>query len=362
MTMQKWQSIFSVTWIWLLVLMCCTGCEHRVLTDIENYKQLFVRVYFDEQIRNVNYGFYDETKKHPEYKSPELLRVVLCDETTDRVVVERYLHTCGEDEHGYYIEGYLNAPEGRYNMMAYNFDINDTQIKYDQYYSLMTAYTKALDEDESNRFFRSRENSTDDIEIICTQPDHLFVAKIEDIDVKPSGYPFKPDTIKTHTGNMPVAKSLVKSYYMQVNVKGVEHVRSAIALITGMAGSKTLYNGEMVMDDEVSIYFHMNNGTEVKKRSIEEENTVAYATFNTFGKLPHTEGFIDITFEFNTVYNTVQTESFRVTDMFDSPLVKENQWIIIDKVVEINPPEGGSNGGMQPGVNEWTQVEGNITI
>ena len=91
--------------------------------------------------------------------------------------------------------------------------------------------------------------------------------------------------------------------------------------------------------------------------------TVGYSTFNTFGKLPDVEGYIEITFEFHTTDNRVQTETIRVTDMFETEQVKEKQWIIIDKVIEIIPPEGEeTKGGMSPGVNDWVQIEGEITI
>ena len=91
--------------------------------------------------------------------------------------------------------------------------------------------------------------------------------------------------------------------------------------------------------------------------------TIGYGTFNTFGKLPEVEGYIEITFEFHTTDNKVQTETIRVTDMFETEQVKEKQWIIIDKVIEIVPPVGGEiSGGMNPGVGEWQQIEGQITI
>ena len=174
-------------------------------------------------------------------------------------------------------------------------------------------------------------------------------------------YRVEPDTLKTANGLYPTAETLVKTYYLQFNVKGVEHVRSAVALISGMSGSKNMHTGEMMSDDVVSIYFGLNNGKDKNRTS--DEVAVAYASFNTFGKLPHTEGYIYITFEFNTIYNTVQTEKLRVTDMFETDIVKENQWIIIDKVIEIIPPEGvDTGGGMSPGVNEWEQIEGSITI
>lgn len=343
----------------LCLLFLCTGCEHRPLEDMYWDDNMFVRVYFDENIRNVSFGFYDETKKRPEYNSPQSMRVVFCDEVTDRVVAERYLHNCGVDGRGYYIQGMVSVPDGKYNMMAYNFDTKHTKIKDDAYYSRMLAYTTPLSESEANRIFSSRGDAINDNEVICNQPDHLFVTTVEGIEV--SSYRVEPDTLKTANGLYPTAETLVKTYYLQFNVKGAEHVRSAVALISGMSGSKNMHTGEMMSDDVVSIYFGLNNGKDKNRTS--DEVAVAYASFNTFGKLPHTEGYIDITFEFNTIYNTVQTEKLRVTDMFETDIVKENQWIIIDKVIEIIPPEGvDTGGGMSPGVNEWEQIEGSITI
>jgi hypothetical protein len=48
--------------------------------------------------------------------------------------------------------------------------------------------------------------------------------------------------------------------------------------------------------------------------------------------------------------------------MFDTPMVQDKQWIIIDKVIEITPPEGETGGGLQPGVGDWNQHEGSIVI
>ncbi len=349
--------------LYTILILCLCGCEHRPLELMELPENIFVRVYFDENIRNVSFGFYDETKKKPEYSSPQMLRVVFCDETTGRMVVERYLSDCGKDENGYYIQGGVNLPVGRYNMLAYNFDTKTTKIRNENYYPLMTAYTKPLSSEEANRIFGSR-SEYDEEGIICKQPDHLFVAKIEGVDVSSSDYKNHPDTLKTKQNTFPTAETIVKTYYMQINVVGVEYVRSAVALISGMAGSKTMHNNEMVKEDVTSVYFGLNNGRE-KNRGTNEDSapTVAYATFNTFGKLPHTEGYLDITFEFNTIYNTVQTETFRVTDMFETQQVKEKQWIIIDKIINIIPPDDiDVGGGMRPGVNDWTEIEGTITI
>lgn len=348
-------------YIWLSAILVLTGCEHRplyTLEEITQYENIFVRVYFDENIRNVSYGFYDETKEKPEYSSPEVMRVVLCDEDNGKVVSERYLYNSGRDEKGYYIQGKMNVPNGRYNMLAYNFDTKEIQMEHKDSYPLMTATTEQLSESEANRFFASRGDGAKEI---FRQPDHLFVAKVEGIDVNKPEYWDKPDTIKTAAGTYATAESIVKTYYLQFNIKGVEYVRSAVALISGMAGSKKMHSGEMVEEDAANIFFSLKNGKE--KNRMSDDIAVAYASFNTFGKLPNVEGYLDVTFEFNTIYNTVQTETFRITDIFETDMAKENQWIIIDQVVEIVPPEGDvTGGGMAPGVSEWEQVEGSITI
>ena len=339
-------------------LLICTGCEHRPLEMREYEENIFVRVYYDENIRNVSFGFYDESKKKPEYSSPKMMRVAFFDNVSDKFVSERYLYDCGRDERGYYIQGKMNLPNGKYNMLAYNFDTNEIETRNNDSYYAMSAYTNALSESEANRFFSSR---GDDATNICRQPDHLFVAKVERVEIDKPIYYEAPDTIKNNTGTYPVAETIVKTYYLQFNIKGVEHVRSAVALISGMAGSKNMHSNEMVKDDVASIYFNLNNGKDKARTS--DDIAVAYASFNTFGKLPNTEGYLDITFEFKTIYNTVQTETFRITDIFETEMAKENQWIIIDKVVEIIPPEDAeTSGGLSPGVNDWEQIEGSITI
>lgn len=336
----------------------CTGCEHRPLEMRQYEENIFVRVYYDENIRNVSFGFYDESKKKPEYSSPKMMRVAFFDNVSDKLVSERYLYDCGRDERGYYIQGKMNVPNGKYNMLAYNFDTKEIETRNNYSYYAMSAYTNALSESEANRFFSSR---GDDATNIFRQPDHLFVAKVEEINIDKPTYYEAPDSIKNNTGTFPVAETIVKTYYLQFNIKGVEHVRSAVALISGMASSKNMHSNEMVKDDVASIYFNLNNGKDKARTS--DDIAVAYASFNTFGKLPHTEGYLDVTFEFKTIYNTVQTETFRITDIFETEMAKENQWIIIDKVVEIIPPEGSdTSGGMSPGVTDWEQIEGSITI
>jgi hypothetical protein len=361
MSLMKHFGRFVLSAVYVCALLLGSSCEHRPLEDLNSTH--FLRVYLNESIQNVTYGFYDDSRKKPEYHSPELLRVGVYDKYTGELVSERYLHQKGSDARGNYLQGYIYAPVGEYNILAYNYDTRSTQTQSENDYNKIVAFTNTLTEGESNRLFSRSETLADDNrvewphQIISHQPDHIFAAQMEGVQILPSE---EVDTLCTPQGCYPTAESVVKTYYIQVNIKGAEYVRSAVALISGMAGSKTLHDGQMVMDDATSLYFPLNNAAE--KMRTGNTTHVAYASFNTFGKLPQVEGYIDITFEFKTTYNTVQTATFRLTDMFDTPVVQDKQWIIIDKVIEITPPEGEMGGGLQPGVGDWKQHEGSIVI
>ena len=89
--------------ILLLLSVVLASCEHRKLVDPSD--RHYVRIYLDEHLRNVHYGFYDETKEKPKYKTPRVVRVTLSDPKTGRVVGQRYLHDSGSDERGGVGEG-----------------------------------------------------------------------------------------------------------------------------------------------------------------------------------------------------------------------------------------------------------------
>jgi hypothetical protein len=58
-----------------------------------------------------------------------------------------------------------------------------------------------------------------------------------------------------------------------------------------------------------------------------------------------------------------QVEKIDITAMFDTPLVKEKQWILLDHEIVIMPPEGAiAGGGMTPGVEGWEDVESEVQL
>ena len=109
-----------------LLLSLLTSCEHRPLQDFVNAH--YIRVYVDENIRNVTFGFYNEQYDRPEHERPRVIRVVLADPVSGTIISERYLQNQGVDSMGYYLDGYIGAPAGRYNMLLYNFGSPRTLI------------------------------------------------------------------------------------------------------------------------------------------------------------------------------------------------------------------------------------------
>lgn len=321
------------------------SCEHRPLEDPSNVH--YVRVYIDENIKNVTYGFYNESRKKPTLVRPRVLRLVLADPTTGKVCLERYLQTYGEDERGYYVDGYIAAEAGDYNLMIYNFATERTKIRNEGNFFNMEAYTSPVS-DHYYQYFQTMQNQIDK-KLIRYCPDHLWLVTSEPVVV---GKSVGIDTLRSNQNDFFVAKTVAKSYYLQLKIKGFEYVSTAVSLLSGMAGTMTLSSGEMVESDAVNIFFDMDYAEVERSRDGENKTAVLYSTFNTFGKLPNEQSVYTMNFEFTRTDGSSQVETIDVTSMFDEPLVKEKQWILIDKEIVITPTIGGG-GGLKPGVDEW---------
>lgn len=337
----------------LMMVILATSCIHRPLED--PYNAHYIRIYIDEHIKNVTYGFYDETRDKPVHKRPTVLRVVLTDPISNRIISERYLQSIGEDEKGYYIDGYIAAEAGNYNLMVYSFGTEKTKIRNEEDYFNMQAYTNPVSE-SYYQYFPTMQSEIENQEIrYC--PDHLYLATCEPIKVdKKLGV----DTLYNIDGNHFTAKTVVLSYYLQVKIKGFEHVATAVSLLSGMAGSTTLYNRAMDERDPASIFFNLKYTEVNRAKDSNSKTAVLYTTFNTFGKLPKEKNIYTINFEFTKADGSSQVESIDITSMFDEPLVKYEQWILLEKEIVITPAK--DSGGMAPGVDEWGNVWSDIIL
>lgn len=351
------------------VLLMSASCERRPLMDLSNTH--YVRVYINEDIKNVTTGFYDTSHNRPDYSSPDVLRVVLADPQTGAVKAERFLRDKGSDEKGTYYEGYIIAQPGEYRLLAYNFDTETVVISDANNHSQAKASTNEIASHLRSRIpSRSSQSykqsaGTKAPESIVYDPDHLFLANCGDLLVP---YVEDVDTLKTRDGEHFSANTVVTSYYLQVKVKGMQYVSSSVALLTGMSGSVWLSDGSMDKEHEVTVYFEMVAGGENSASGISSkassDEVLIYTTFNTFGKLPDAANNLEITFDFLTVYGKPYSATFDITDEFHTPEAIEHHWLLLDQTIEIpEPPEGGdSGGGFTPSVDDWSDVESDIVM
>jgi len=345
----------STNRILLLLLVLCTAasCHRRPLFDLE-YTH-YIRVYIDEELKNVTTGFYNENHKKPEYETPKVVRVILCNPETDAVVAERYLQNAGSDERGNYLDGYISAGPGNYKLLAYNFGTESSIVRNEGKYSLAEAYTNNISSYLYGNF-NSKERAKDRI---VYDPDHLFVDTYEDLTI---GYNSHVDTLYNRNGDYFTAKSIVKTYYIQVTVEGAQYMSSAVALLDGMGGSSLLHNGFKPNNDPVTIYFDMiKSDTEG-----EPEQAVMYSNFGTFGKLEDMNNNLEMSFDVITTDGRKLSCKLDITHKFYEDDAINHQWIIINEHIVIPPPEPGDNnnngGGFTPNVDEWNDISAEITI
>ena len=346
----------------LTVVLLASSCERRPLVELSNTH--YVRVYINEEIKNVTTGFYDESNARPEYKTPSILRVVLADPSTGRVRAERFLRNKGEDENGTYYDGYIIADPGVYNLLAYNFDTEATIVNSPNNFNLASAYTNEIASHLKTKIpSRATRAPGTNPESIVYDPDHLFVASCGEVEVPYVEY---VDTLCASDGGYFHAKSIVKSYFMQVRVKGIQYASSSVGLLTGMSGSAKLSNGDMNTDHPVTIYFEMlpGNASGAGIQRSEEDEAIIYTTFGTFGKLLDIESELEITFDFLTIYGSSHSETINITDLFKTKEAIDHQWLLIDHLIDIPEPTPGNNssGGFKPSVDEWGDVNTDIQI
>ena len=335
-----------------MMLSCLVSCEHRLLTDPR--ESHYVRVYLDEQIKNVTCGFYNPDYDVPEYIAPVNLRTMLADPQSGEIVGESILRGNGQDERGRYIDGYIAAPAGTYNMIIHDVGSSVTRLNKENSYYDMYAYTDPLPSDSYIFQLIAGKGSEDDR--IVRQPEHMFRGVSEHVVVENS---IKTDTLLNAQGSYFEARSMVQSYFVQVRIKGIEWVTSAAALISGMAGSSYMHKEGAINEiDPVSLFFTAQYADKEKSRDADVFTAVLYATFNTFGKIPDRNTVLKV--ELIKTDGSSQVEEFELDEIFETPQVRDRQWIILDREVVVTRPEG--TGGMRPGVEGWKDIDADVIM
>lgn len=344
--------------VMVMAIVCLFGassCEHRILQDPSNTH--YIRVYLDEQIKNVTCGFYNETYDRPSYSTPLVIRAVLASPSSGKVVSESLLRGRGSDGRGDYIDGYIAATEGEYNLLLYQMGSPLTLIRNTENFFEMLAYTKPVN-DQIMGYLPSLSKDQEHSRIV-TEPEHLLACVCERIPIRNSS---SVDTLKNHEGDYFTAKSIVKSYYLQVKIKGRQWVRTAAAVLSGVSGSKLMCRpDEIVATDPVSVFFGMKYSGMSRREAGDSSEEVMYTTFAIFGKIENISSVLAIDFEFTKSDGTTQVERIDITEEFKKPMAIEQQWILLNREIEIVPPIGGS-GGMDPSVEGWKDITGTVVM
>ena len=260
---------------WMLVLFCMSlgfsACEHRTLEDIE-YSH-YVRVYIDDKIPNVTTGFYNDQYAKPELKYPEIMRVMLCNPNSGEMASERYLLQKGQDERGLYFDGFVGAPSGDYDLLLYNFDTELTQIDNANNFQKIEAYTNPV----SSSYYSKTALLMDSVDTshVLYEPNHLFTADRRGVHISLNS---KVDTLLTEKGDFFTAQSLVKTYFLQVRLRGAQWVKSAKAVISGMSSSVTLTDGKLSSESSSAL---LNRSEERSLLTSQLAMTSILATSNT---------------------------------------------------------------------------------
>ncbi len=328
-------------------LMLMSACERRPLEDPADVH--YIRVYVDEELKNVTTGFYAEDRVRPEYVSPSAVRVVLYDPSTGEMVTERYLRESGRDEKGLYFHGHINAEQGEYNLLAYNFGTESTILADENHFFRSYAYTNAVSALIASRL-PSRSSGD---EPLVNMPDDLFLSKMENLEVLPN---VNIDTLYNENGEHFRARSIVKSYYLQLRIRGVQYASEISSMLSGLGGSVHLAGPVPEDGNPVTIWFDCHHTEPV------DNEAILYTTFSTFGKLPDETNMLKMSFAIVTTTGQMLVADIDITDEFLKPDAVEHQWILLDKVIELTGPEIGGGGGFSPGVNDWTDVSTDIII
>ncbi len=348
----------------VIAIALMTACEHRPLIDPGNVH--YVRVYVDTTLLNVTTGFYNAQNVRPEFSRPDIMRFMLCDRNTGALVAERYLRTMGEDEKGIYYEGHIACDPGEYDMVVYNFNTPYTTIRNEYSFHEIEAYTNpaAIHAMGSGYVGRSPEN----IGRLVYQPDHLFRSAIEGVQVNVSG---AVDTLRNSKGDFFRAESIVKSYYIQLYLRGAQFVSTVSGYMTGMGGSARLHGPVPNLEDPVSHPLEMIYGDQTVQNPSEkspedgggaEDDSIIYTTFHTFGKLPDETTDLHLAFDIITKDGRGFTVDLDITEEFGKPTALEKQWILLNKVIIIPEAEPDNDGGFRPGVEEWIDASTDIVI
>lgn len=324
MMQQDTRYIFLVLLSSLLIL---TGCSRRDILD-------------DYPVSGVDIELNWEGVAE---KLPEGVRVIFYPKNAEGRKMDTYLSARG---------GKVKVPPGRYSVVAYNYDTETVQIRGEEAYETIEAFTG-----HCNGLGMAG------TEEMVWGPDPLYVVQIDDIKIENSEEElqlrWKP-------------KLVVKTYIFNIKVEGLEHVASIFGSVDGMSGYYCLGKGSGKVSDDPIFFEATGKSGEV---------TGSFTAFGMpEGAVSRAGGKIKLTLAFVKVDKTVQKAEIDITeivadaekgsgggdegggdgdddddgDVVDPPTEIE---LPLDDLIEVDKPstdpDHGGGGGFDGDVDDW---------
>jgi hypothetical protein len=339
--------IFRIALFAIICFLC--SCERRPLVDVQAMTKVRVVLNTDD-IPNVTTGIYNE-KIVAELTIPEIFRVIFYDRKNNEIVSQEFITRKGIGLDGrYFYEGDVYIAPGSYDMVCYNFDTPSTLVHGERNKNTLEAFTSEISDNIYSRF-KSRADAPEPS--LYYEPDHLFVAREDGLNISPTNEKF---TIVTE------ARTIIDTYYVQLRLVNGHYAANAVAMITDLAPSNRFGIGEPEYGRYAGTYFEMYRSVDARMRM--GECDVLCAVFNTFGKRPDhiapaVESQLYISFNVLTRDGNSVEMTLDMDSIFKTPQAMENHWLLIDKEIVLPEPDGG---GFKPGVEGWDEQIGEIEI
>ncbi len=326
-----------------IAIMLMAACERRPLLDPA--LMVKVRVEIDTRdMKNITTGIYNPNVPIPDIEQ-EVMHLMFYDATEDNLVTEVYISEREKAPNGNnVICGNVMIGNGTYRMLGYNFGTVSTVVYDYESWSGITAKASQV----SKRIASAYRSKVDGEEVITYEPDHLLVTRNAQTFI-----PYHEDIWTIDA----VARPVLDTYYLQIEVEGLEYVASAQAYLTSMAGGNRIAENEIVTDPLNTIYLDL-------VKSEDKGVPVICNIFNTFGHIDGENNELTVTFDVKTKNGVSQQFRYDITDLFKTQEAKENNWLLMKEKIIIFKPDDTTqgSGGMDPTVSDWENENHDILL
>lgn len=273
-------------------------------------------------------------------KLPEGVRVIFYPKDGEGKKVDRYLSVRG---------GEMKVPPGRYSVVAYNYNTEYVQLRGEESYETIEAYTGYC-------------NGLGGVgtEKMVWSPDSLYVLSIDELRIKKSEEVLHLDW---------KLESVVQKYSFTVNAKGLEYVASVIGSVNGLPNCYCM-GKDRGMSNSQPIYFEVQKEHDrVVAHFTAFKQTIGMSTRSSLSGGETSRGApITLVLSFVKTDHTVQEQRIDITEiicMLEDTGVKDDGEqdpppeieLPPDEQIEVEkpdtPPNPDGGGGMDGGVDEW---------